>query len=181
MALDTGLNIEAIHDIILTELRLNYPGLKIVLEGQSNISPVTPRIMYVSINEDRGGVKRVVPGIDTGPPRVTVYKNLVYETFRYSIIVNEETKGPGGESFNKVLKDLSKKFIYYMAVEDFLNQMNTLGVSFRIDTGLQDGTISKAPFFERRKFFDLTFGYCDIITSTKGSIIETVNYERTNP
>lgn len=177
----SNLNIEFIHDLYLKFLRTEFPDIKIFLEGQSKVSEVTPRIMYVPLQFDNGPAQRNIKSYDGNNPNKVTYTDFVYETYRYSIVVNEETKGAGGEDFYTLINDLSKKFYWYIRTDAFNNEMKANGLCSILQSGLQDGTINKAPFYERRKFFDLIYGYNDKIEFTEGSIIQTANYTRTNP
>ncbi len=172
------LNISDINTILITELRNKFPALdRITLEGQSKKAPNAPRITYVQINNGRLPRKSTIREYsDPGGAPTTTYKDLVYNMYRYSVIVNEDSKTAGGGSYIELLRTLTEELFGFFRTQTFEIALEDLGVHYRMATDIIDGTIQRLPFFEKRFFFDVIYGFTDIFTRAEGSFIESVNF-----
>ncbi len=167
-------DISLIHALYLTELQGNNPGLEILLEDQGKINTPSPRIEYVSLTENKSPVQGILKKVtDTGTARDTEYTSHTYETFRYSIITN--TKRVPGSDYKTVLDALKNQMYFFLISDFFRDKMENIGYRFIFDGQIQDGSIKKLPFFEYRKFFNITYGYIETSEQVHGSFIETIN------
>ncbi len=171
------LNITAIHTVLIDELRNKFSTLpRILLEGQSKKAPNAPRITYTQITNGRLPRKSTIREYsDPGGVPTTTYKDLVYNRYRYSVIVNEESKPNGGGSYIELLRDIVEELFGFFRTQAFEIALEDLGIRYRMATDITDGTISRLPFFEKRFFFDVVYGFTDVFTRAEGSFIETIN------
>ena len=80
-----------------------------------------------------------------------------------------------------MVKEIAEDFFRFIKTDTFKFFMEPLEISFHLISDVKDGTISRLPFFEKRKFFDIRYGYNDTYERAEGSFIETVNYINENP
>jgi hypothetical protein len=166
------LNISSINSLIKTEMRLNYPGIHIVLDGQSKKYPSQPRINYTHIAGNEGSRQRIYRTFSEDVNPETTSTEYKYERYRYSVIVNEESEVQAGETYIALLERLSSDLLWYVRSQDFSLALNRIGVRSFLASSVQDVTIPRLPFNERSKFFDITYGYNDVHVRTEGTYIE---------
>ena len=115
-----SLDIVAIHKIFKTELNVKYPDLKLILEGQSKVASGPPRVTFLELINGRKPIQSQEKRYsDPAGVPTTTYRDYVYDTYRYNVIVNEESKTDAGKSFITLVKDIAEDFFRFIKTDTF--------------------------------------------------------------